>query len=62
MSLVKLVITEKLAVYGQGVHLSLSAIDFLITTPNRIIGPNDDAPEKYKQKPTFVERVKLDHN
>jgi hypothetical protein len=46
MSLVKLVITEKLAVYGQGVHLSLSGIDFLITTPSRIIGPNDDAPAK----------------
>jgi hypothetical protein len=42
---------EKSAVYGQRVHL-----DSLITTASKIIDPNNDAPAKYKQKPSFEEK------
>jgi hypothetical protein len=47
---------EKLAVYGEGVQLSLLSIDSLITTASKIVDPNNDAPAKYKQKSTFKEQ------
>jgi len=50
-----------LAVYDQWVLLSLSGIDSLITTPSKIIDPNNDAPAKYKQKPTFGEKKSFFH-
>jgi hypothetical protein len=55
-SIIKLVFTEKLAVYDQWVLLSLSGIDSLITTPSKIIDPNNDAPAKCKEKLTFEEK------
>jgi hypothetical protein len=42
MSLIKLILTEKLTVYGERVQLSLLGIDSLIMTPSRIIGSNND--------------------
>ncbi len=42
MSSIKLILTEKLTVYGERVQLSLLGIDSLIMTPSRIIGSNND--------------------
>ncbi len=42
MSLIKLILTDKLTVYGERVQLSLLGIDSLIMTPSRIIGSNND--------------------
>ncbi len=47
---------EKLAVYDEGVQLSLLSIDSLITTASKIIGPNNDSPAKYKRKTTLKEK------
>jgi hypothetical protein len=47
---------EKLAVYDQGVQLSLLGIDSVITTTSKILDPNNDAPAKYKRKTTFNEK------
>jgi hypothetical protein len=47
---------EKLAVYDQGIQLSLLGIDSVITTASKILDPNNDAPAKYKRKTTFNEK------
>ena len=50
------VITEKSAVYDRVVHLLLLGTETLITTPSKIIDPNNNAPAKYMQKPNLKEK------
>ena len=47
---------EKLTVYEEELQLLLISIDSLITTVNKIIDLNNDAPAKYKRKATFEEK------
>ena len=44
------VIMEKLAVYDEGVRLSLLSIDSVITTLQQNFDPNNDAPAKIREK------------